>query len=44
MVMRPAVLGTKNDCAGEVQKQFTRPTDHKALTVTILGGGGQSIV
>jgi hypothetical protein len=28
MVMSPVGLGTKNDCAGEDQQQFTRPTDH----------------
>jgi hypothetical protein len=27
MVMSPAGLGTKNDCAGEAQQQFTRTTD-----------------
>jgi hypothetical protein len=25
MIMDPAGLGTKNDCAGEDQQQFTRP-------------------
>jgi hypothetical protein len=25
MVRSPAGLGTKNDCAGEGQQQFTRP-------------------
>jgi hypothetical protein len=27
MVMSPAGLGTKNDCACKGQQQFTRPTD-----------------
>jgi hypothetical protein len=26
MVMRPAGLGTTNDCVGDSQQQFTRPT------------------
>jgi hypothetical protein len=26
-VVSPAGLGTKNDCAGEGQQQFTQPTD-----------------
>jgi hypothetical protein len=28
MVMSSVGPGTKNDCAGEDQQQFTRPTDH----------------
>jgi hypothetical protein len=45
MLMWPAGLGTKNDCAGEDQKQFIRPTDCKALTVTLfLRGSEHSLI
>jgi hypothetical protein len=27
VVMSPSGLGTKDDCAGEDQQQFTKPTD-----------------
>jgi hypothetical protein len=31
MDMSPAGLGTKNDCAGEGQQQFNRPTDNRLV-------------
>jgi hypothetical protein len=34
MVMRPAGLGIKNDCAGEAQQQLTRPTDRPTVPVS----------
>jgi hypothetical protein len=36
MVMTPAGLGTKNDCASEDQQQFTRPNRLKTLTMNMV--------
>jgi hypothetical protein len=35
MVKSPAGLGTKNDCAGEGQNQFTRPTVQSVLSCIV---------
>jgi hypothetical protein len=34
MVMSPAGLGTKNDCAGEGQQQYIQPTHRKHVRIT----------
>jgi hypothetical protein len=36
MAMSPAGLGTKNDCAGEDQQQFTRQAASRESAVTNL--------
>jgi hypothetical protein len=36
MIMGPARPETKNDCAGEAQQQFTRPTDRDFI-VSVMG-------
>jgi hypothetical protein len=35
MAMSPVGLGTKNDCVGEHQEQFTRPTRKSALSFIV---------
>jgi hypothetical protein len=35
MAMSPAQLGTKNDCAGEIQQQFTRQKLQSQRSVNI---------
>jgi hypothetical protein len=37
MVRIPAGIGTKNDCAGEAQQQFTRPDPFGVSSKPLLG-------
>jgi hypothetical protein len=37
MAMSPVGLGTKNNCAGDDQQQFTRPTDSVLGIATCYG-------
>jgi hypothetical protein len=42
MYMSPAGLGTKNDCAGEGQQQFTRQTESVSEPEVTPSKGGMS--